>query len=148
MTSEMKQNTPFSSLLITIGEKLETEQAQWIKHLLKGHINRETLQNLTTGQQLTKTLYERGLVTEKKLAFLRKLLVEAKSWRLVDLLDTYKSYNSTSGKPGGLFIIWILSVTSLSCEYLITVDNDSAQSSYSLASLILNKWMESIYDQK
>lgn len=100
MTAAIGQNTPFSSLLTTIGEKLETQQVRLMKYLLKGHINGETLQYLTTGQQLTKALNERGLVTERKLAFLRKLLVEAKSLKLVDMLDNYKLHISPNDKTG------------------------------------------------
>ena len=91
MTEALEQNTPFSSLLLKIGMTLETQHVRSMKHLLQGHMNRETLQHLDTGQQLTDALTKRGLVTERKLAFLRKLLVEAKSLKLVDLLDEYKS---------------------------------------------------------
>ena len=90
MSALMETPTRLNSLLNDIGKDLELEDVRYIKYLLQGHINKETLQNLESGIELTEVLKTRGLVSEKRLAFLRKLLVEAKCLKLVNLVDTFK----------------------------------------------------------
>lgn len=81
----------FASLLHDIGKDLDDERVRYIKYLLQGHINKETLQHLgDSGPDLVEILQKRGLVSEKRLAFLRKLLVEVKCLKLVNLLDEFK----------------------------------------------------------
>ncbi|EDO37983.1 predicted protein [Nematostella vectensis] len=86
----MSEETPFGALLQDIGRGLEVENVRYMKFLLQGHINRETLQYLDSGEELTEALRARGLVSQKRLAFLRKLLVEAKCLRLVNLVDNFR----------------------------------------------------------
>lgn len=81
----------FPSLLHEIGQSLDVESVRYIKYLLQGHINKETLQNLSdSGLDLVEILQKRGLVSERRLAFLRKLLVEVKCLKLVHLVDEFK----------------------------------------------------------
>ena len=91
MSVTIEENgAPFSDLLSSIGQLLEGEEVRYMKFLLQGHVGKETLEYLETGEELTEVLRTRGLVSEKRLAFMRKLLIEAKCLKLVHLLDEYK----------------------------------------------------------
>lgn len=90
MSALTETPTTLDSLLQDIGNDLELEDVRYMKYLLQGHINKETLQHLESGDELTKVLKTRGLVSEKRLAFLRKLLVEAKCLKLVNMVDIFK----------------------------------------------------------
>jgi hypothetical protein len=76
-----------------------------MKYLLQGHINKETLLQLESGIELTDVLKTRGLVSEKRLAFLRKLLVEAKCLKLVNLVDDFKEKNAPGCSFGELSMV-------------------------------------------
>ena len=88
--AEYSSISPFSILLGTISGLLNRENVRRIKVQLRGHINKEILGNLKGGFEVIKTLQDRGLVTEKRLCFLRKLLQDCELLPLVELLDEYK----------------------------------------------------------
>lgn len=82
--------SPFSVLLGTISRELSREHIRRIKIVLRGHVNKENLGKLRGGSDLVHFLQDRGLVTEKKLSFFRKLLRDCELFSLVELLDEYK----------------------------------------------------------
>lgn len=82
--------SPFNILLGTISSQLSRENIRRIKVQLRGHVNKELLSKLKGGFDLIHILQERGLVTEKKLSFLRKLLQDCELFSLMELLDEYK----------------------------------------------------------
>lgn len=91
MSTSAELPATFSTLLHDIGQSLDDDNVRYMKYLLQGHINKETLQNLSdSGLDLVEILQKRGLVSEKRLSFLRKLLVEVKCLTLVNLLDEFK----------------------------------------------------------
>lgn len=83
-------NSPFQVLLQDIGKELKISDVRYMKYLLRGHVNKETLEHLDSGQQLTEILRKRGLVSERKLAFMRKLLIEANCLKQVSLVDEFR----------------------------------------------------------
>lgn len=83
-------NSPFNLLLRDIGKELKLSDVRYMKYLLQGHVNKETLEHLDSGLELTEVLRKRGLVSEKKLAFMRKLLIEAKCLKQVNLVDEFR----------------------------------------------------------
>ena len=83
-------NSPFNLLLQDIGKELKLNDVRYMKYLLQGHVNKETLEHLDSGPELTELLRKRGLVSEKKLAFMRKLLIEAKCLKQVNLVDEFR----------------------------------------------------------
>ena len=87
---ERNHISPFNILLGTISSQLSRENIHKIKISLRGHINKELLGKLKGGFDLIHILQDRGLVTEKKLSFLRKLLQDCELPSLIDLLDEYK----------------------------------------------------------
>ena len=90
MSALAVNSTPFHVLLHDIGKELKLSDVRYMKYLLQGHINKETLEHLDSGQELTELLRKRGLVSEKKLAFMRKLLIEAKCLKQVNLVDEFR----------------------------------------------------------
>ena len=90
MSSLTEEYSPFQTLLKDVGRQLKVTDVRYMKYLLQGHVNKETLQNLDSGQELIEVLRKRGLVSERKLAFMRKLLVEAKCLKQVNLVDEFK----------------------------------------------------------
>ena len=90
-------NTLFD-LLTTIGNEITPETLSRLKILLRGHVDKEVLDHVQSGPALLHTLSKRGLVTDKRLAFLRKLLKETKKCRLVTYIDSYKDKHCT--RPG------------------------------------------------
>lgn len=82
--------SPFNILLGTISSQLSRENIRRIKVQLRGHVNKEYLGKLKGGFDLIHVLQDRGLVTEKKLSFLRKLLQDCELFSLMELLDEYK----------------------------------------------------------
>lgn len=90
MSAVVVNSTPFHVLLHNIGKDLKLSDVHYMKYLLQGHVNKETLEHLDSGQELTELLRKRGLVTEKKLAFMRKLLIEAKCLKQVHLVDEFR----------------------------------------------------------
>ena len=82
--------SPFNILLGTISSQLSRENIRRIKVQLRGHVNKELLSKLKGGFDLIHILQDRGLVTEKKISFLRKLLQDCELFSLMELLDEYK----------------------------------------------------------
>ena len=82
--------SPFNILMGTISSQLSRENIRRIKVQLRGHVNKELLSKLKGGFELLHILQDRGLVTEKKLSFLRKLLQDCELFSLMELLDEYK----------------------------------------------------------
>lgn len=82
--------SPFNILLGTISSQLSRENIRRIKVQLRGHVNKELLSKLKGGFDLIHILQDRGLVTEKKMSFLRKLLRDCELFSLMELLDEYK----------------------------------------------------------
>lgn len=83
-------NSPFNLLLRDIGKELKLSDVRYMKYLLQGHVNKEILEHLDSGLELTELLRKSGLVSEKKLAFMRKLLIEAKCLKQVNLVDEFR----------------------------------------------------------
>lgn len=97
MSALAVNQSPFQLLLHDIGKELKLSDVRYMKYLLQGHVNKETLEHLDSGQELTRVLQKRGLVSEKKLAFMRKLLIEAKCLKQVNLVDEFREkFNSVS----------------------------------------------------
>lgn len=94
--------TPFNVLLGTISNNLNREDVRRLKLQLQGHINKESLDKLRGGIDLVRVLQQRGFVTEKKLAFFRRLLVECELYTLAGLVDEYKQALQTA--VGGMSI--------------------------------------------
>lgn len=90
--------TPFNVLLGTISSHLTKEDVRQIKVQLQGHLNKECLESLRVGHNVTEVLQQRGIVTDKKLAFLRGLLVACQQNGLVELVDEFKK---SSVEPDG-----------------------------------------------
>ncbi|KAJ7371774.1 hypothetical protein OS493_023112 [Desmophyllum pertusum] len=90
VSPEHSQISPFNILLGTISSQLSRENIRKIKVQLRGHINKELLSKLKGGFDVMHILQDRGLVAEKKLSFLRKLLQECELFALIELLDEYK----------------------------------------------------------
>jgi len=84
------QISPFSILMGTISSQLSRENIRKIKVQLRGHVNKELLSKLKGGFDIMRILQDRGLVSEKKLSFLRKLLQGCELFALIELLDEYK----------------------------------------------------------
>lgn len=82
-------------LLAVIGSEITRETLKKLRVLLRGHIDKDVLDYVETGSPLLQILYERGLVTNGRLAFLRKLLSETRCFRLVSYLDGYKDKKRT-----------------------------------------------------
>ena len=87
---ERNQISPFNILMGTISGQLSRENIRKIKVQLRGHVNKEHLNKLKGGFDIIHVLQDRGLVSEKKLSFLRKLLQDCKLFALIELLDEYK----------------------------------------------------------
>ena len=83
-------NSPFNLLLRDIGRELKLSDVRYMKYLLQGHVDKETLEHLDSGLELTEMLRKRGLVSEKKLAFMRKLLIASKCLKQVNLVDEFR----------------------------------------------------------
>lgn len=90
VVSEKSQISPFNVLLGTISSQLTRESIRKIKVQLRGHVTKEHLGKLKGGFDVIHILQEQGLVTEKKLSFLRKLLQDSELLALIELLDEYK----------------------------------------------------------
>ena len=87
---EHNQVSPFDVLMGTISSQLSRENIRKIKVQLRGHLNKERLSKLKGGFDIMHILQDRGLVSEKKLSFLRKLLRDCELFALIELLDEYK----------------------------------------------------------
>lgn len=87
---EHKRISPFNILIGTISSQLSRENIRKIKVQLRGHVNKELLSRLKGGFDIMHILQDRGLVSEKKLSFLRKLLQDCELFALIELLDEYK----------------------------------------------------------
>ncbi len=79
----------FDLLLGTFSKMLTLPEVHRAKRELRGHVTKESLQKTHDGRQLVELLQANGLVGEKKLAFLRKILCDSGLPELVDLLDEY-----------------------------------------------------------
>lgn len=90
MSALTEAYSAFQTLVKDIGKQLTLSDVRYMKYLLKGHVNKETLQNIDSGQELIEVLRKSGLVSERKLAFMRKLLIEAKCLKQVNLVDEFK----------------------------------------------------------
>lgn len=82
--------TPFHVFLGTISSQILKKDVSKIKVYLQGHLNKESLDRIRSGEDIISILYKRGIINDKKLAFLRGLLVECGLVELVDLLDEYR----------------------------------------------------------
>lgn len=93
------QISPFNILMGTISSQLSRENIRKMKVQLRGHVNKELLSKLKGGFDIIHILQDRGLVGEKKLSFLRKLLQDCELFALIELLDEYKqAVDVMSGK--------------------------------------------------
>lgn len=88
--SQHNHISPFNILLGAISGQLSRENIRRIKVQLRGHVNKEYLSKLESGFDLIQVLQDRGLLAEKKLSFLRKLLQDCELFSLMELLDEYK----------------------------------------------------------
>lgn len=88
--SQHNHISPFNILLGAISSQLSRENIRRIKVQLRGHVNKEYLSKLESGFDLIQVLQDRGLLAEKKLSFLRKLLQDCELFSLMELLDEYK----------------------------------------------------------
>lgn len=96
---EHNQISPFNILMGTISSQLSRENIRKMKVQLRGHVNKELLSKLKGGFDIIHILQDRGLVGEKKLSFLRKLLQDCELFALIELLDEYKqAVDVMSGK--------------------------------------------------
>ena len=95
-----EQNNAFLDFLTVIGNEISKEALAKLKILLRGYVDKEILDySVETGTQLLLILHKRGLVTNKRLSFLRKFLKEAKCLTSLSYLDSYELKNKTwSGK--------------------------------------------------
>ena len=127
--------SPFTVLMGTISRQLGGEHLRRLKILLGGHINKENLSSLQCGFDLIHVLQKRGLVTEKKLSFIRKLLQDCELFSLVELLDEYKqTFQDMDGKTGNLqcpnyalnLAKGLLVKVSLRIEWALTFQNQKA----------------------
>ncbi|XP_048589546.1 E3 ubiquitin-protein ligase TRIM71 isoform X2 [Nematostella vectensis] len=92
--------TPFDVLLGTIANNLGRKDVRRMKIHLQGHINKECLDKLKNGQQVIDILCERGLLTERKLAFFRKVLLECGLEELAGFLEEFKRAAQSSDNSG------------------------------------------------
>ena len=96
---EHNKISPFNILMGTISSQLSRENIRKMKVQLRGHVNKELLSKLKGGFDIIHILQDRGLVGEKKLSFLRKLLQDCELSALIELLDEYKqAVHVMSGK--------------------------------------------------
>ena len=94
-----EQNGIFLDLLAVIGNEIPEDALFKLKVLLRGHVDKDVLDCIENGSQLLLILHKRGLVTNKRLSFLRKFLKEAECSTSLYYLDTYEDKNkSWSGK--------------------------------------------------
>ena len=89
------QNSAFLDLLTIIGGEIPEEALSKLKILLRGHVDKDVLDYTETGSQLLLILHKSGLVTNKRLSFLRKFLKEAKCTTSLNYLDSYEVKNTT-----------------------------------------------------
>lgn len=104
---ERNHISPLNVLLRTISSQVSRENIRRIKVQLHGHVSKEHLSKLKDGFDLIHILQNCGLVTEKKLSFLRKLLQDCGLFSLMELLDEYKqAHEAMTGecKEGNLYI--------------------------------------------
>lgn len=94
--------TPFRVLLGTISNQLLKDDVSKLKSQLQGHVNKECLDSLADGGQLIKVLYQRGLINDKKLAFLRRLLAECHLVSLVELVDDFRNSSLDGQSKNGI----------------------------------------------
>ena len=90
--------TPFNVLLGTISNNLNRDDVRRLKLQLQGHINKESLDKLKGGIDLIGILRQRGFISERKLAFFRRLLVECGLCVLASLVDEYKQAIQNAGR--------------------------------------------------
>lgn len=95
-----RYSEPLVDLLTIIGNKITAETLNKLKFLLCGHLDKEVLHYAETGSELLLILHERGLVTNGRLAFLRKLLKDINCFSLLSYLDGYKDKNRTGVRAG------------------------------------------------
>lgn len=88
-------------LLSTFSRMLTDSQVHVAKRQLKGHVTKESLQQIKHGRDFVTLLRSSGLVGERKLAFLRKLLYDAGLTEFVNLLDEYIAINRKIQNPTG-----------------------------------------------
>ena len=102
------QNNAFLDFLTVIGNEIPKEALAKLKVLLRGYVDKEILDySVENGTQLLLILHKRGLVTNKRLSFLRKFLKEAKCSTSLSYLDSYVLKNKTwPGKYIRRDIIW------------------------------------------
>ncbi len=76
-------------LLGTFSKMLTGQDVHRAKRELRGHVEKECLQKIRNGRDLVELLRAYGLVGERKLAFLRKILHDAGLIGIVAVLDEY-----------------------------------------------------------
>lgn len=92
--ANFEQNNTFLDLLTVIGNEIPEEALSKLKVLLRGHVDKDILDySVETGAQLLLIIHKRGLVTNKRLSFLRKFLKEAKCTNSLSYLDSYEDKN-------------------------------------------------------
>lgn len=95
--------TPFHVLLGTISSQLLKKDVCKIKVMLQGHLNKESLHALRNGEDIISILNQRGLVNDKKLAFLRGLLVECGLVGLVEMVDEFRKTAADVQSKHGIY---------------------------------------------
>ena len=144
MSAVEETHSPFHLLLHEIGKELKMGDVRYMKYLLQGHINKETLEPLKAGHELIDLLRKRRLVSEKKLAFLRKLLIEANCLKLVNLVDDFKEKFTPVATVGKFLhcrkLIIVASKADIS--YLSCVHYFSLRSYYTVIHLNLNFFLQ------
>lgn len=94
-----EQNNTFLDLLTVIGDEIPGEALSKLKVLLRGHVDKNVLESIENGRQLLLILHKRGLVTNKRLSFLRKFLKETKCITSLSYLDSHDDkYKTWDGK--------------------------------------------------
>jgi len=102
--------TPLHVLLGTISSQILKKDVSKIKVHLQGHLNKESLDSLRSGEDIINILYQRGIVNDKKLAFLRGLLAECGLLELVDLLDEYRKTRAEAQSRQGIVIAFMVDI--------------------------------------
>jgi hypothetical protein len=101
LDANSERSATFLDLLTVIGNEIPEDALFKLKFLLRGHVDKDVLDYIESGAQLLLVLNKRGLVTNKRLSFLRKFLKEAKCTTSLKYLDIYEDEN----KPwGGKFM--------------------------------------------
>ena len=105
MSNVSEQVHNFLDLLTVVGNEIPADALSKLKVLLRGHVDKDALNYVETGSQLLLILHRRGLVTNKRVSFLRKFLKDAKCEASLSYLNSYEEKNKT---PTSTFEITVL----------------------------------------